>query len=626
MKTLKSVLALMLALIMCAVSFTGCSTKDEDDKGAEINMYIANLPLDLDPTRIQFDSENLKFYSLLYESLFKINEDGKLENALVKESEWEEDERDGKIKLVLKLNKTSWSDGVSVTADDVVFTFKRILDPDNSNPAAALLYPIENAKAAKSGLMTIDDVGFSAINPTTVEIIFEEGFTDVEHFKRSLASPVFTPVREDIVMQYGEDWAQPIFAKYTRQKDDAFSSIVTNGPFTIKEWSEDSVLLERSIYFRNVDPEGDLAKQVTPYRIVVNYSDDADTQLANYSIGKKDENYLNRNFFIGSFTKEGYESVKSDVKTFDNNAMYTYYFNASNKALSDARVRRALSIALDRNEIASIVGRGVQPATGFVPTGVAADNKGKKDYRDQADAVIVTSAQLDEAKALLKEAKVNKGNITIAIRNDLDWEKEVADYVKGVWSSLGFTVNVKRFDAQSDSKNVISEYEKMIATGDFDVIAVNQCALSDDAYSFLAPFAREFSGSIVPVDDDAVPSTPHVTGFDNEEYNTLIGTFEHDPETGDILSMTGVLVAKNAKERLEIYKQAEKLLADNAPCAPLFFGTNSYLVSGELSKVKYNNVGAPVFTKTKLKDYNHYKLEVEEEEDEEAEEAQEAAE
>ncbi len=609
----------MLALIMCVASFTGCSKKDEDDKGAEINMYISNLPVDLDPTRIQFDSENLKLYSLLYEGLFKINQNGKLENALVKDSEWEEDERDGKIKLILKLNRTSWSDGVSVTADDVVYTFKRLLDPDNSNPAAALLFPIENAKSAKSGLMTIDDVGFSAINPTTIEIIFEEGFTDIEFFKRSLANPVFTPVREDIVMQYGEDWAQPIFVKYTRQKDDAFSSIVTNGPFTIKEWTEDSVLLERSIYYRNLDPEGNVAKYVTPYRIVVNYGDTADVQLENYNIKKNAENHLDRNFFIGSFTKEGYESVKSKVESFDNGAMYTYYFNTENKTLSDARVRKALSIALDRNEIAAIVGRGVTPATGFVPTGVAVDNKGKKDYRDKAEDVISASANLEEAKALLKEAKVTKGNITIAIRNDLAWEKDVADYVKGVWSGLGFTVNVKRFDAQSDSKNVISEYEKMIASGDFDVIAVNQCALSDDAYSFLVPYAREFSGSVVPVDDDAIPSSAHVTGFDDEEYNTLIGTFEHDPETGDILSMTGVLVAKNASERLEIYKQAEKLLAEKAPCAPLFFGTNNYLVSGELSKVKFNNVGAPVFTKTNLKNYNHYKLDVEEQLEEAAE-------
>ena len=619
MKTLKSVLALMLALIMCAACFTGCSKKDEDDKGAEINMYFANLPTDLDPTRIQFDSENLKFYSLLYEGLFKINENGKLENALVKESEWEEDERDGKIKLVLKLTKTSWSDGVSVTADDVVYTFKRLLDPDNSNPAAALLFPIENAKAAKSGLMTIDDVGFSAINPTTVEIIFEEGFTDVEFFKRSLANPVFTPIREDIVMQYGDDWAQPIFAKYSRQKDDAFSSIVTNGPFTIKEWSEDSVLIERSVYYRNLDPEGDVAKYVTPYRIVINYGDKVDTQLANFSIGKNDENYLERNFFIGSFTKDGYESVKSDLETFENGAMYTYYFNAGNKVLSDARVRKALSIALDRNEIATIVGRGVEPATGYVPTGVAYDNKGKKDYRDVADDVISTSAQLEEAKALLKEAKVTKGDITIAIRKDLDWEKDVADYVKGVWQKLGFNVTVKRYSAESDSENVISEYEKMIAAGDFDVIAVNQCALSDDAYSFLVPYAREFSGSVVPVDDDAVPSTPHITGFDDEEYNNLIGTFEHDPATGDILSMTGVLVAKNASERFEIYKQAEAMLAEKAPGAPLFFGVNSYLVSNQLKSVKYNNIGAPVFTKTNLKDYNHYKLEVEEETEEVAE-------
>ncbi len=604
----------MLAVIMCASCFTGCKKRDEDDKGAEINMYIANMPYDLDPTRIQYDSENLKFYSLIYESLFRINEKGKLENALVKEAEIEEDERTGEIKLILELKNTKWSDGVSVTADDVVYAFKRILDPGTNNPAAALLFPIENAKAAKSGLMTIDDVGFSAISSKKVEIVFEDGFTDIEYFKRSLASPMFTPLREDIVLQNKEEWAQAAFVKDVRNKKtggDSYSTIVTNGPFVVKEWTKDSIILERSVYYGALDPEADVTKFVTPYRIKLSYAsgsklnndESADAQLENFNIGKDDENHIERNFFIGNFSKEGYEGVKGDVETFADASMYTYYFNANNKVLSDARVRKALSIALDRNKIAEIVGLGVAPATGYVPTGIEADNKGKKEYRDEASDVISASADVSKAKSLLSEAKVTKGTINILIRDDRAWEAEIADYVKGVWSSLGFTVNITKESCTSEEAGqYISPFETKLTTGDFDVVGVDMCAISSDAYSYLAPFAREFSGSVVSVDDDAEPSTPHITGFDNAEYNELI---------------EGLLTAENAAGRLAIYKQAEAILAEEVPTAPLFFGVNNYLVSGELSKISYNNNGAPIFTKTKLKNYDHYKLVIEKSEDSE---------
>jgi oligopeptide transport system substrate-binding protein len=611
-KTIKSCVALLMAFLMTAAVLSGCSRKKYDengneiiDKGAEINMYIADFPYDLDPGRIQFDADLGKYYSLIYEGLFKIGENGKLEAGLAKEWEYEEDERDGKLKLQITLASTSWSDGVSLDSDDVVYSFKRILSPGNSNPAAALLYPIENAKDAKSGLVTIDDVGFSAINSNTIEIVFEEEFTDVEYFLRTLANPVFTPLREDIITNYGEDWAQPMYLKEPRDgAENVFNTIVTNGPFTVKEWTRDSILLERSTYYKNLGTNDKYTKYVTPYRIMINFSNDADTQLANFELDEE----MERVFLIGSFSKDGYAANEKDLRSFANASAYTYYFNTQNKVLSDERVRKALSIALDRNEIASIVGRGVVPATGYVPTGVECDSKGKKDYREETGDVISASANLDEAKNLLKEAGVNSGKLTITIRGDLDWEAEVADYAAEVWKGLGFNVSISKVNAYSSAKSEISAYEEKLATGDFDIIGLDYCALSTDAYSFLVPYAREYSGSVVLVDDDAEPSTPHVTGFDDQEYNELInGTIERDEE-GEIVSATGILGAEDAEARYEIYKQAEAMLAEKVPSAPLFFGTNSYLVSNKLSGVKYNFYGAPILTKTSLKGYEKYKM------------------
>lgn len=618
--TFKSVFVLMMALLMTAGAFTGCQKElDENgneiiDKGAEINMYISSFPYDLDPGRIQYDADLQKLYSLIYEPLFKIDEKGNLEGGLIKSWEYEEDERDGKLKLQLKLRSTSWSDGVAVDSDDIAFTFKRILAPGNSNPAASLLFPVENARDAKAGMVTVDDVGFSAINSSTIEIVFEKEFTDVEYFLRTLSSYVFTPLREDVVTQYGDDWAQPLYFKNLRDGDEAYSSIVTNGPFAVKEWiynknKPTSLLLERSTYYRNLSVNQDYDTYVKPYRIMINFRNDADTQIENFNL----KNDVNRVFLIGEFTKEGYEANKKNIKSYANGSSYTYYFNTNNEVLSDARVRKALSISLDRNEIAAIVGKGVVPATGYVPTGIEADAKGKKDYRKAADDVISAQANLEEAKALLKEAKSTGGAFAITITKESDWEADVAKYAQDVWKKLGFTVTVNKVSSLSDKENKVSEYERMLASGDFEVIGFDQCALSPDAYSFLVPYASQYSGSIVPIDDEIeegkLPSTAHVTGFSNKEYDALIGEIGYDSKAGEsIAPENGVLAVAKASERLEIYKQAEAILANEVPSAPLFFGVNNYMISGKLSGVKVNNLGNPVLTETKLSGYKNFKM------------------
>lgn len=618
--TLRSVLALALALLMTVGVLSGCQKElDENgneiiDKGAEINMYISSFPYDLDPGRIHYDSDLYKFFSLIYEPLFTIDENGSLKGGLIKDWEYEEDERDEKLKLQMKLRSTSWSDGVAVDSDDIAYTFKRLLDPNNSNPAASMLFPIENARDAKAGMVTVDDVGFSAINASTIEIVFEKEFTDVEYFLRCLASPVFTPLREDVVTQYGDDWAQPLYLKELRDGEEAFSSIVTNGPFAVKEWiynkgKPTSLLLERSTYYRNLNVEQAYDTYVKPYRIMLNFRNDADAQIENYNLNKEVE----RVFLIGEFTKEGYEANKKNIKSYANGSSYTYYFNANNETLKDARVRKALSIALDRNEIANIVGKGVVPATGYVPTGIEADAKGKKDYRSVADAVISAEANLDEAKKLLKEAKVTSGSLTLNIRDDAAWENDVAKYAADVWKKLGFNVSIKKVSALSDKESKLSEYERKLATGDFDIIGFDQCALSPDAYSFLVPYATQYSGSIVPIDDELeagkLPSTAHVTGFSDKDYDALIGVIGYDADANDsIAPEAGILCAKKAAERLEIYKQAEAMLAEKVPCAPLFFGVNNYMVSGKLSGVKVNNLGNPILSGTKLSGYKNFKM------------------
>ena len=138
-------------------------------------------------------------------------------------------------------------------------------------------------------------------------------------------------------------------------------------------------------------------------------------------------------------------------------------------------------------------------------------------------------------------------------------------------------------------------------------------ALSPDAYSFLVPYATQYSGSIIPIDEEIekgkLPATAHITGFSDADYDALIGVIGYDSDLNiSVAPEAGITNAAKASERLEIYKQAEAMLAEKAPCAPLFIGVNNYMISGKLSGVKMNNLGNPIFTGTKLSGYKAYKM------------------
>jgi ABC-type transport system substrate-binding protein len=204
----------------------------------------------------------------------------------------------------------------------------------------------------------------------------------------------------------------------------------------------------------------------------------------------------------------------------------------------------------------------------------------KKNFRDSAKAVYATTAKLDEAKSLLKEAGVSSGSFALTFRNDRAYDAAVAEYVKGVWEGLGFEVTLKALDTAA--------YEKALYAGDFDVIALDYQALSTNAYAALAPFAPAFSGSVVSVDTDSSGITPHVTGYESEAYTKLLEEVLSETERG---------------ARVKKLVEVEKLLAEDCPAIALTFYSNAYLASSELKGLDVSPYGYTLFTEAKLKGY-----------------------
>lgn len=581
---MKKVLAFLLALTMCvSVLFaTGCSKIAKDDpaqKGAELEIYMGKKVMNLDPAVAYTDENAVKILNLIFEPLTRLDENGKLKKALAKDWEIIEDPVTGEEKLEITINDTYWSDGSVVQANDVIYAWRRILDPDFDSTAASMLYCIKGAKAAKEGEISIYDIGLYATTTTKFIVEFEEG-ANIDEFLYNTSSPALVPLRENKVVSYPDTWSR------------SATDLSCNGPFRVKKFSDDPteiVILERSKYYylnQEVSTEA-IDKFVTPYRITIRYDLPIDKTL----VSTTDETdvydlFGNQIFYISGLTYAT-AAMYSDVQIEDEASTFCFYFNINSDAFEEQVVRKAFSMALDRDYIAYMVGLETEAATGLLNDKVF-DTERKTSFREESGDLIDIYGNIEAAKQLLADNGIDPldyDDLYLVVRKDekndsyqssqlgyMSNEYAIAEYAKSVWNQLGFNVVVNALDNAA--------YEEAYKTGDYEIIGMDFQAISVYPLYNLASFSSTYSGNAVPV-----------TGYDNDDFNALIES---------------AFAETDADARAEILHEAEALLLDDAAVVPVIFNTNAYVVSDNLSKVKTDYWGAQIFTKAVLKDYVQY--------------------
>ena len=580
---MKKILALVLTAVMIAGVLTlgGCGKKDDEDKGAIIQMYLSAFPTNLDPTGAEYGSaDNAKLFGLLYEGLYTMNDKGELKKALADEVEYYVDPRDNTLKLEIKLKQSRWSDGIIVDADDFVYSWQRLLDPAADHSAAALLYPVKNAKNVKEGLCSVNDLGICAVKDNVLQIAFEKDFTNVEYFLRRLASPALVPLREDNATKFDD----PENIDYTWDASTTLGLPLTNGAFKYRKLSDESIELERNLHYNNVSAVEDnpVDKVVKPYQFITLLSegDNADDQL---------ERYLNGDIFYINLSEAKAETIEKagKVKQTAIPSVYTYFFDTTSELFSDARVRKALSIALDREHINSLTGRKTKAAEGVIPFGID-DTTEKTEFREENGNQFVPTGDMETAKALLKEAGVSKGSFTIEYNRDREYERDIAEYAKTVWKELGFTVKADgknaRYIAGVLNAGTLSSKTPRVVGMDF------QCT-TPDAYGMLVSFSTRYGGGKVDLSESEVTfTTGNITGFADEEYDAVCDE---------------IVGALNNAARADAMHRAETLLIEKSPIIPLFCNVDVY-ASRDLSKIKFDMFGGYNFTKVSQKNYHKY--------------------
>ena len=611
---MKKVLAFLLALSMCLVFAAGCTKISEDDpaaKGAEFDIYLGKKVMNLDPAIAYTDDNAVKIINLIFEGLFKLDENGSLKKALAKKYEILKDPKTGEDYLEITINDTYWSDGSKVQANDVVYAWRRILSPDFDSPAASMLYCIKGAKVAKEGGAgsSIYDIGLYVVKANRFRVYFEKG-ADIQEFLYNLASPALVPVRENKVATYPDTWSTSAI------------DLSTNGPFRVKKFNgadaAEQITLERSkYYYLNQEVETEAKdKYVTPFRINIRYDVPLDTtKVAFGDESVKDIVTMFKDkeiFYASGLTAATAGAFGQGVRVEEEASAFAFFFNFDKDFAKQDVIRQALSMAIDRNAIAKSLDLGTKAATGILNDKVYNTKKGTS-FREEGGDLISATGDIEGAIALLEANGIKPetyDTIRVIIHGD-DMNDSYNSGLKGfksnekaillaavdAWRQLGFDVEYEILDYHVDDNGVDKGFIAAYESGDYDIIGMDYQMISTYALYDLAMFSNKYSAGAALLKGTTTASTS----------DGLVSTDTYYVDTDFDNLLDDAFKTSDLEDRATSLHAAEKLLvSEKALVIPVVFNANAYVVSDELSNVKTDYWGTQIFTKADLKDYVQY--------------------
>ncbi len=572
-------LGLLLLCLTMILSCVACG-QEKEDIGAEIAMYLSTPIYNFDPAYAYTDEATAQVLSLLYTGLTTLDEDGDIKPGLAQEWEIISDDKAGEYAIEFRLYENiCWSDGSAITSTDFVYSWTRLLNPAFTSEAASLLFEVKNARAYKNCEINSQfDIGIIPLETDLLRVEFDRKI-DFDRFLVNCSAIALAPVNEDYVIIH-PDWAtNPTL-------------ITTPGQFMVRTFKRDNrLVLERNQYYRRDIKHDKTDKYIEPKTLIVDMTKSAADQIAAFEAGTL--------FFVGNIplaNRAAYKDSKLLEKT-DSLTTHTYIFNTQRAPFHNPAVRKALSLAIDRADIAAKV-VFAKSAKGFVPDG-AWESDPDELFRAKDASLISAAADMATAQQMIAAANLSAQDkvIEIAIRpNEVD--RLVAQTIQASWAQLGFTVQIRELGVvkhtsttnKTDYDLLLDTFRQAYESKDFDVIAIVQTMLSPDPMTVLSGYASDFCGTATDNISD-VYNVTHASGYSSLRYDALIEQ---------------AFMATDPAERTLLLQKAEALLMEDMPATPIFVYENAYLVSKELSRLKFSYDGTYIFTKLKLKNFEDY--------------------
>ncbi|AOM41192.1 ABC transporter substrate-binding protein [Xenorhabdus hominickii] len=359
-------------------------------------------PASLDVHKVESDVEFAIIHDF-FDGLVYTDNKGNIEPRLAERWETKDNQT-----WVFHLRKgIQWSDGTPITAHDVVFSWRRLINPDTLSPYGSYLSnaSVVNAKDIFAGKKKTEELGIKALDDFTLEVKLEKPVADLLQI---LTHQVMVPISEKALKKYGDKWTQP-------------EIFVSSGAFKLSEWkvNERIVGVRNSYYW---DDKNTVINKVTFLTIP---AEKAETNR--YLAGEID---ITKTMPLDSFAQLK-KTLGEQVRVSPKSSIYYYEINNQHPSFTDIRIRQALNLALDRDIIVDkVLGQGQIPAYDIMPP-----NTGGFDFKHADYASWTQEQRIAKAKELLNEAGFNQSNpLTFnLLYNTREMHKKLAITASSMW-------------------------------------------------------------------------------------------------------------------------------------------------------------------------------------------------
>lgn len=507
---------LILAAVLC---FQFCARDTHPDYFGTIRpkhplteLWIngGNEPQTLDPHKMNGDPEINILVNMFVRLVQSNPQTGEIVPDLAKSWDISEDGREYTFHL---REDAKWSDGKPITAQDVEWSWKRLIDPKTGSVSSSLADIIENAAEFRKGKASKESIGITAVDDRTLLVKLR---APVSYFLGQIEYIAFAPLPKHLIEKLQSEkkedqWTKP-------------QNIVVSGAFKLTEdrFKQDKVFEKNPSYY-NADK---VRLQKVKSFVIESYNAD----LNAYRTGQHDWSCCN------SLPPESLDNLRAKKDFHIDPYLATYFFmtNTTKKPMNNALVRKALSLAIDRQSLVDNVTRGGQIASrDFVPTGTLG-------YA----GIQSTLYDPDGAKKLLAKAGYPNGKNfpKLGLKfNTSEVHRMIAEAVQQMWKkNLNIDVelvNVEWSVFMDDQKSGNFQITRRAWIGDYI-----------DPYTFLS----------VPLSD----GTNNKSGWKNKKYDQLIAASN---------------LERDQAKRFKIFQEAEKILAEEQPYLPLYFYTRPYM-------------------------------------------------
>ena len=500
--------AFLAALVLVLAAATAC-TRAPDTGIDVLKRGNGGDPGTLDPS-LADDVHAFAVLGDLYEGLVAPGPDGMIVPGVAEAHSISSDGREYTFKLRADAR---WSDGEPVIAGDFVRRFRDVAAPGSTSAYGFLLSPIANFGEVSAGNLPPESLGAEAVDDRTLKLTLE---TRAPHLLSVLTMPI----------------AYPMHAAAT-QPSTAAGSAPVNGPYRLVDWQPGTVLkVERNAAYWDT---GSVAiSRIEFYPIT-----DPTAELNLYRAGTLDITRTVPPALVSRLRDERPDELRIAAEL----ALYYVALDLGEPPFDQPLLREALSLAVDREAIVRMLGRGERPADGLVPPGVPGYSPARYEWQAAAD-----DERTRLARERLVEAEIDAAGLP-AIRlvyDDGDVHERIAVAISAMWRDvLGLEVELEKREWMLflDTRDQRDEWDAMRFAwfGDYE-----------DPSTFTDLFRSD--------------SDQNLPGYDSRDYDALL----------DLAAET------SGAERAALLASAERRLLDDHPIIPLYFYVSKHLVNSRV--------------------------------------------